>query len=246
MTDETPAAPAATPDVQVAPAVASVVSPALEPVVAPVVETTPAAPAVVEPAPAPADAPTVPAETPAEPAAEPAAEGDAPPEEPKPAAPVYAEFKLPEGVVAEAPIMSAYTNVLGKYGIPQEAGQELIDFHATQIKAYGDRLAQQQQDVFAETRQGWVKDFEKLAGNRRDTILNDAKFGISEVVKDKKEQRLLWDMFSFTGAGDHPANIRAWAAVGKRLRERSAPQHGVPSSAAPSDPISRRYGTRKA
>lgn len=231
------------------------------PVVAPVV----AAPVVAEAAaPAPAEvvvakAPDTPVEAPAADAAPVAPAAEAPqtdkPAEPaeaapaaedaKPIAPIYTEFKMPEGLKADTAVITAYTNVLGKHNISQEAGQELIDFHANAMKQAVEQMGQQQQDIFAETRRGWIKDFDKQAGNRRDTILNDAKFAVAEVVKDKKDREAFWSVLNFTGAGDHPAVINAWAKVGKRLREREAPPPGLPNNGAKGGrPEDRRYASK--
>ncbi len=252
MTEQTPA-------VQAAPeAVVGAAAPTPVPPSAPVSEAPVASVEAIQAAPTPtAETGDKPAESaPAAPVANapveaaPAPEGDkkpdgeaAPVEPPKPEAPRY-EFKMPEGVVADAPVMSAYTNILGKYNMPPEAGQELLDFHANQMTVYAERVAQSQQDQFSETRRGWVKEFEKMAGNRRDTMLNDAKWAVMQFGGDKKQVAELWNVLNFTGAGDHPAVIRAFANIAKASRERSAPQHGNPAVSAPTDPATRRYGKR--
>lgn len=173
--------------------------------------------------------------------------------EPKPedapvveAAPAYADFKLPEGMASVPEQISAYTNILGKYKMPQEAGQELLDFHASQVKQAINQVEQRQQDVFDNTRRDWVKRTGKEFGNRRDTVIEDAKWAVSQFGGDKKQVQELWDVLAFTGAGDHPAVIRAFGNAARKMRERGAPQHGVPQNSAPSDPVSRRYGPRKA
>ncbi len=210
------------------------------PAPAPVVEAAPAAetPPKVEAA----DTEAKPAVT--EPAAveAPPAEAEKKPEaEVKPEALKY-EFKFPETVKADTAQVSAYSNILAKHNISPEAGQELVDFYGSQIKGAHDAMAQEQQDVFAQTRQGWQRDFYKQAGNRRDTILNDAKFAVGEVIKDKKEREAFWGVLNYTGVGDHPANIMAWAKVGKRLRENSAPGPGLPANAKNNErPEDRRY-----
>lgn len=251
MTDATPAAQPV-PDVDAA---------SLAPAASPSPESAPANPEPLSPPPAAEEAKPAPGAEPttevktAEPTPDapkvetsPPVEGEAKPEvaaeAPKPDAPKY-EFKMPDGVTAEAPIMSAYENILGKYSMTPEAGQELLDFHATQIKDTVARVVQQQQDDYAKTRQGWVKDFEKQSGNRRDTVLNDAKWAVTQFGGDKKQVAELWDVLNMTGAGDHPATIRAFANVAKAMRERSAPQHGAPVT-TPADPATRRYGKARA
>ncbi len=247
------AAPAAAPAVAT-PAAAPVVEAAPAAAPTPVVESAPAAAPAVEAAKPvgddvkPADAPAV--ETPAVEAAAEAkpADGEKPVEgaavEPAAdATPKAFEFKLPETVKADAATMSAYNNVLGKYGISQEAGQELIDFHANAIKATSDQMTQRQLDAWADTNKQWVDDFEKSAGNKRDTLLNDAKFAITDTIKDAKQRKALWDVLAFTGAGNHKDVINGLAAIGKRLRERSAPSPGAPLNGAKNgNPADRRYG----
>ena len=156
--------------------------------------------------------------------------------------PTYAEFKLPEGMTMEAAQTSAFGNILGKYGLSQEAGQEIMDFGAGVLKQAQERMAEAQVDAFAETRRGWVKDFESMAGNRRNTMLNDAKAAIKDAVPDDKARAELWNVLAFTGAGDHPAVIKAFAAIGKRARERGAPSPAVPAKQQTTSPADRRYG----
>lgn len=163
----------------------------------------------------------------------------------EPIKPVYETFNLPEGFQAAPEQTEAFTGLLGKYGLSQEAGQELMDLHATSLKAVGEQLQQHQQDVFSETRRSWVQAFDKSAGNRRDTILNDAKWAITELVPDEKARTALWSVLGFTGAGDHPAVINAFAASAKRLRERAAPPPPVPPRGQPQSAPDRRYGAVK-
>lgn len=174
--------------------------------------------------------------------AKPAVDGEKPAEGEAPAAPVYAEFKLPEGLQAAPEQITAFTGVLGKYGLSQEAGQELMDLHAAALKEMADAAVQRQQDAFLETRAGWVKEFDKLAGNRRNTILSDAKSLINDTIKNTEERKALWDALAITGAGDHPAVIMAWAKIARRLNERSAPPPGIPTRGAANNPAERRYG----
>ena len=140
---------------------------------------------------------------------------------------------------------SAYTNILGKYNLTQEAGQELADFGANLVKQTQEKMAQSQLDTFAETRRGWVAEAQKKFGNRFDTVVNDAKFAISELVPDKKARADLWNVLAFTGAGDHPAVIDVMARAAKKMRERSAPATGLPPNGTKNgSPADRRYAPK--
>jgi len=215
------------------------------PVAAPAADATPPAPApVAAPAPAPAPEAAPPADALA-PAPEASAEAPKPDAEPpKPEAPKY-EFKFADTVKPQPEQVSAYSNILAKHNISPEAGKELVDFYGHNITAMQDAMAQQQQDVFAETRRSWQNDFYKQAGNRRDTILNDAKFAVGQILPDKKQREAFWEVLNYTGLGDHPANIMAWAKVGRVLRERAAPVDGQPNNPQNSQrPEDKRYGNK--
>lgn len=172
------------------------------------------------------------------------AEGKDATEEPKPG--VYADWVLPESLTLEAPQTAALNNILGKYGLTQEAGQEIIDFGANVLKdaqeKMGKALVEAQADAFAETRRGFVNDFEKSAGNRRNTILNDAKSGLASLVPNEAARAELLDILGITGAGDHKAVINAFAALGKRMREQGSPAVPLSSPRSNETPADRRYG----
>lgn len=229
----TPIAPAPAPVAEVsALAPAELIAPAPE--VAPVVEPAPEVPA--EPAPAEL--------TPIEVAPEPAAEGEKPAEEVKPEpppAPVYADFKLPEGVSVTPEQIAPFTDILGKHGISQEVGQELMDLHANALKQAAEATTQGQFDTFEQTRRTWREDFFKSAGNRSDTIANDAKQAIKDLVPDTAKRTELYEVLKFTGAGDHKAVINLLAAAGRKLRERAAPPQGVRMSGQSKSAADRRY-----
>lgn len=215
-------------------------------------ETAPATEAEPSPVPAEVAAPepeaAAPAEVPAEEGAAVEAKPEAAPDAEAPPAPVYEAFKMPEGITAAPEQIEAFTNLLGTTDVrTQEGAQALMDLHTASLKkfaeTYATEAAQRQQDVFAETRAGWVRDYHEQAGNKADTILNDAKWAITDLVKDEKQRTALWDVLAFTGAGDHPALITAFASAAKRLRERAAPAQSLPQNGAKSgSPADARYG----
>lgn len=245
---DTPIAPAAPVAVE---AVSAPVTPEVSP--AAPVETAPAAGAVeAAPAPEPAspETPPAPADAPktdaaATPDAKPAEVKPAevkPPEAEKPAFPVYAEFKMPEGFKAEAEKITGYTNILGKYNIPQEAGQELVDFHASQMRQAMEQVQRQQIDTFNDTQREWVKDIDKEFGNKRDTVIQNAKWVIDQYGGTKAQKEELWGVLNFTGAGNHKATIRVFNNLAKQLRERGAPQVTQSAPANQGNAADRRYG----
>lgn len=229
------------------PAAAVVEAPASVEAAAPVESAIEAAAEPVVEAPAEPEASAVPeaaVEVAAEAApAEPAAEAEKPPVEL--AAPVYEDFTLPDGFQAAPEQIQEFTGLLGEARLDQATGQRFMDLHAKSLQAAVEQMSQRQTDTFEQTRAGWRSDVEKRFGNRRDTVVNDAKFAITQLVPDEKAQKELWNVLAFSGVGDHPAVIAAFAAAAPRLRERASPPAGLPNTGAKSNPAERRYGGAK-
>lgn len=218
-------------------------APAIEPVTAPVVA--PESAPVTDTPIAPVESAPV-ADTPKDSEAPKVedAKADETPAEVQPAAPVYTDFKVPEGAKIDPAKISAYTNILGKYGVSQEGGQELLDFHANAVGQVIEQVTQQQRDIFADTRRQWTKSASKEFGNRYDTVLSDAKWAIQQFGGNKTQVKELLSLYDFSGAGDHPAEIRAWANVAKKLKERQAPATPIGQRANTGAPWEKRYANK--
>ena len=235
---------------EIAPVEAVAPTPAVD--AAPVVETpVVAAEPVVETAAEPVAevVETAPAEAPA---AEPVAEGEKPVEaapaeeakaaEPEPVKIEYADFTMPEGVKAAPEQIEAFTGVLSKYGLSQEVGQELMDLHAAALRNMAEATTQNQQDVFMDVRRGWRAEVDKQFGNRRDTVMNEAKAIKAAVLTDAAEIKAFNDMLDYTGVGDHPAMVNFMAKAARRISERSAPPPGLSAKTQTQSAADRRYG----
>lgn len=195
---------------------------------------------VAEPAMAEEAKPVEAAEVALEPAIEPVVE-------PILEAPItYDAFKLPDGLTPSDEILTPFTEILGQHKISQEDGQKLIDLHTSALNDAVKAMDQRQRDVFEEMRAGWRKDFDKQAGNRRQTLVNDAKWLKSQILPDQKARDAFDEVMGYTGMGDHPAFINFMAATAKKLRERGAPANPTPPKGKPANPWDARYGGAKA
>ena len=182
-------------------------------------------------------------EKPAEPEAKPAAEApaEAVVEAPTdPAAWVY-DFKLPEGVEPAAEQISAYTDVLREHRIPPETGQKLLDLHTATIQRMAENTLADQHKAFADVRRQWreeVKGDPEIGGSGYETALRAIARARDAVVSES--DRPAFDRFlRDTGAGDHPAFLRAMYRVANLLDEPPAP-HPMPRPSPTANPTQRR------
>ena len=177
-------------------------------------------------------------EKPAEPEAKPAAEApaEAVVEAPTdPAAWVY-DFKLPEGVEPAAEQISAYTDVLREHRIPPETGQKLLDLHTATIQRMAENTLADQHKAFADVRRQWRE--EVIGGSGYETALRAIARARDAVVSES--DRPAFDRFlRDTGAGDHPAFLRAMYRVANLLDEPPAP-HPMPRPSPTANPTQRR------
>ena len=216
---------------------------------APVVEAAPEAAVVAEPAPSEAAPEPVvgslvegaPEAAAVEPEAAKPAEAEVAPEP----APTYEAFKLPEGFTVPEDRMGAFTELAGKQRLSQEDAQSFLDLHAETMKTVQAAMDQRQRDVFDQTRAGWRDQFAKEAGNRRDTMLQDAKWAISELEPDEAKRKEVWSALSFSGMGDHPAIIRLLSNAAGKMRERTAPATPLAPERGAINPADRRYGVQR-
>lgn len=153
--------------------------------------------------------------------------GEAAPGGSEPAkAPDAVDLKIPEGLLADDPIVSALKAGAKELG-PQ--AQKLVD-------AYAQSQAAQEQKVKAALAEQ-VKDWgEQLKGDKE---FGGAKFDANLNVARRAVERFgspeLKEFFDSTGLGNHPAIVKAFHAVGKALAEDSIAGSSAAVQAAPSE-----------
>lgn len=241
---------AALPSADPAPAA---VSPAAEAVAAPEpAAPEPAAPDSPEPAAAPVEAKPEP-----EPASllgeagKPAPETPAPatpeapeaaPEPPAAPVPVY-EFQWPEGTAPVATEeLKPFTDLLGESRVAPEAGQKLLELHIGEQQKLVERLQQQQDTTWRQTRQEWVDQLRNdpaLGGNRFQATVQVCGQLIEQFGGSQEQKAELRQVFDLTGSGDHPALVRFLHNIGMALRE------GEPRPAAKPVPTLPRKADRR-
>lgn len=127
----------------------------------------------------------------------------------------YEDFKLPEGLKADPEKMATATALFKELNLSQEGAQKLVDLYAAELTA----AAEAPINAWMELRKEWQK-----------TVTNDPEIGgkLKEVrttiarAIDTLPQALAKDFreaLDLTGAGDHPAFIKAFYAFAQQRTE---------------------------
>lgn len=160
---------------------------------------------------------------------------------------VYTGFKLPEGIKLADEDVGRYTGILGKHGVTQEAGQELIDMHLAELTKATQAIEKRQLDVFQSTREDWKQQYREdpeIGGNRQATSMKNAVDTINKIFDGRPAQRdEFLKMLDWSGLGDHPEMIRSLNLIHNIIRKQQ-PQIVAPPVAAPVPQSQGRAATR--
>lgn len=164
----------------------------------------------------------------------------------------YAEFKAPEGYTIDPKALEAATPIFKELGLTQEQAQKLVDFHSSQmIDAMKAPAAE-----YEATRNAWKAAIEadpdiKTATMDGKTGLDAVKIGIGKTLAalDPALATELKTAMDLTGAGDHPAFIKAmwklsaFVTEGKHVAGAQPSPHGqrAPGTSDRPDPAAALY-----
>ena len=135
----------------------------------------------------------------------------------------YADFTLPEGLKLSPETLAAATPIFKELGLSQEAAQKLVSFHADQLKAM---TASAQEASYSAMRSDWQA--KTLADADIRGYALDGRTGIDAVKVDigralgTLDPTLRADFqaaMDLTGAGDHPAFVKALWQLSRAVAE---------------------------
>jgi len=182
------------------PAAVPTPSPAAEPVVTPVVD--PAAPVV---------------------AAEPAKVEPVAAESAKPVVPEKYDFKAPEGMELNQPLLDAVSPVFKEMGLSQEQAGKLFETYNKVVVAEEAKREADFTDFMKQKVTEYNTTIRKEWGAQYDVNLATAQRGLARVMSP--EAKAILDE---TGLGSHPEFVKAFYAVGKMVSEDTLPIAGAP------------------
>lgn len=182
----------------------------------------PASAAAATPAPA-SDAPGAPAE-PAKTEAEPPSLLGEPA-----ITPFKAEaLKLPEGFTLDDTTKGSLSELATKHKLSQEVVQELVDLGASRSKAEAEAAASSQLQAWKDTNDKWrdeVMADKELGGDKLDSVVRPTVSKMIDTLPNASEFRAA---LTLTGAGNHPAMVRALYHLATQLTE-GGPVQGKPA-----------------
>lgn len=157
----------------------------------------------------------------------PTAESDQPHEQTRqptvedaPAQPAYGEFKLPEGVTVDAASLRPAAELFAETGLSQDQAQKFIDLAMARETAAAHKSVQ----AFVDLQNQWVSEIKAdpdIGGDRLKASLASANRAI-----DRLDVPGLREALNFTGAGNHPAIVKAFVRLGQMIAEdRFRPGH---------------------
>ena len=137
-----------------------------------------------------------------------------------PAPPSYGEFKLPEGVTVDADSLRPATELFAETGLSQDQAQKFIDLAMARETAAAHKSVQ----AFVDLQNQWVSEIKAdpdIGGDRLKSSLASANRAI-----DRLNVPGLREALNFTGAGNHPAIVKAFVRLGQMIAEdRFRPGH---------------------
>lgn len=177
--------------------------------------------------------------------AQPNADGTPSPEStesvPKPTVPESYSFKSADGRDFDKSLIDRATPVFKELGLDQAAAQKLVDVWNELSKTEGDRLTKLVNDTRAEWREGINKD--PAMSGKLEQIKTDIGRMKDAIFANKPDARKAFeDAMNLTGAGDHPAIVKAWWSASEAYREgqhisgNGPSRHGQAEPGAPERP----------
>src|SRR4051812_4379108 len=136
-----------------------------------------------------------------------------PPAEAAPERPGYGEFTLPEGVTADPDSLQPATELFAEAGLGQEQAQKFIDLAMARETAAAHRSVQ----AFVDLQNQWVSEIKAdadIGGGKLKASLASAARAI-----DRLDVPGLREALNFTGAGNHPAIVKAFVRLGQLISE---------------------------
>ena len=127
----------------------------------------------------------------------------------------YAEFDVPEGIELDTEQMSRFKEFGQTHNLSQKSAQELVELHLQTMENFTTR----QMDQWDEVKENWVNDVRADKDLQDDTGSTDAAIATALKAVENLGGQDLKEALELTGAGSHPAVVKAFYQMGKAMEE---------------------------
>lgn len=133
----------------------------------------------------------------------------------------YEPYTLPEGLELDATVVEEANKLFKELGLPQAAAQRIVDQHVALMQ----KAAQEPVDFFNQQKMEWRKELiaDKTLGDGKENLnaktlkqISDVKNALGPELKEAFQEAM-----DYTGAGDHPAFIKAMVKIAEFISEGS-------------------------
>lgn len=156
-------------------------------------------------------------------------EGEAEPAQ-APSIPESYEITPSEGFEVTPEIMEVVSPLFKKYNISQDGAQELANAHMDIMKQQSAAAEKFRTEMI----QGWVQEIKsdpEFGGAKFNENMAMARRGLRAVSPQGEGKSALEDLLKASGMGNHPEIIKAFARVGRMVKEDSILDKGTVASA---------------
>jgi hypothetical protein len=132
-----------------------------------------------------------------------------------PVVPETYDFKAPEGYTLDPKVIETASPIFKELGLTQEQAQKLVDFQ-TKLTADSNK---EMSSLIEKTRADWVAQVkaDKDIGNKLPEVT--AEIGKAKALLPADVRAAFDDAMNLTGAGDHPAFVKAFYLLAKQVNE---------------------------
>lgn len=147
-------------------------------------------------------------------------------EEPAGAPEKYEDFKVPEGFELDAKVAEEAGALFKSMNLTQAQGQALVDFYTAKTQ----EAAAAPYKLWQDTQEAWVNEIKNdpQIGPKLDQVRATVAKAI-DGLGDAKLATAFREAMDFTGAGNHPAFIKAFYALAQKVTEGTMVPGGKPS-----------------
>jgi hypothetical protein len=122
----------------------------------------------------------------------------------------YADFKVPEGIEVNQPMLEEFKTVAKKHNLTQEAAQELIDLQVKHVQGISEGLL----STFNQIKTEWMKEaIQELGADYKKELVYAGK------AIDKFGTPELRTILNQTGIGNHKELVKFFVKIGKAVSE---------------------------